>query len=64
MNAKARPSNRRIAAYIRQCIEERQEWARSPDGYKRLGPGSPLVPGMQEYDQILAFVDGRKWPDR
>ena len=58
------PKNKQIAKYIRYCIEKRQEWASSEDGYKRLGPGSPTIPGMEEYYQILAFVEGRSWPDR
>jgi uncharacterized protein YodC (DUF2158 family) len=53
-----------IAAYIEQCIELRHEWASSPDGFARLGPGSPTVPGLEEYGQILAFVKGKEWPDR
>jgi hypothetical protein len=58
------PKNDQISKYIRLCIEKRQEWASSEDGYKKLGPGSPTVPGLQEYYQILAFVEGRTWPDR
>ena len=52
------PTNEEITKYIKLCIEKRQEWASSEDGYKKLGPG------MQEYYQILAFVEGRKYPDR
>ena len=62
--AKLLPKNKQIANYIRLCIEQRQEWASSEDGYKRLGSGSPTVPGLEEYYRILAFVEGRTWPDR
>lgn len=53
-----------LAAYIRKCIDLRMDWACSPDGYQSLGPGSPTVPGLQEYFQILAYVEGREYPDR
>ena len=59
-----KPSKSEIIAYIKLCIERRHEWAKSPDGYRRLGPGSPTVPGLEEYGQILAFIEGRSWPDR
>jgi hypothetical protein len=61
---KNKPNNKQIAEYIRRCISLRREWADSPDGYKRLGLGSPIIPGLEEYDQILAFVENRKWPER
>lgn len=59
-----RPKRKQIAAFIRQCMDERRAWASSPDGLRKLGPGSPTIPGLQEYDQVLAFVEGREWPDR
>ena len=51
-------------AFIMKCEEERRAWASSPEGYARLGPGFLTIPGLQEYYQILAFVEGREWPDR
>jgi hypothetical protein len=31
---------------------------------EEMDPGMPTIPGLQEYDQILAFVEGCEWPDR
>jgi hypothetical protein len=59
-----KPKRKKIAAYIRDCMAARREWASSEEGRRKLGPGMPTIPGLQEYDQILAFVEGREWPDR
>ena len=53
-----------IVAYIERRMRERREWAASEDGRKILGPGSPTIPGLEEYDRILRFVrdyDEREW---
>ncbi len=64
MSAEVDAYKMELASFIRQCIEERQAWASSPEGYRELGPGSPTVPGMQEYFQILAYVEGREFFNR
>jgi hypothetical protein len=64
MTKRKKPKRKEIAEYIRQCIEARRAWANSDEGYAKLGPGSPSIPGLQEYYQVLAFVEGRDWPDR
>lgn len=51
-----KPSREEIISFIERCVEERQSWACSEEGYKRLGPGSPTVPGMQEYTRILRYA--------
>jgi hypothetical protein len=58
------PTADETAIFIRKCAEERRAWAASPEGIKALGPGMATIPGLQEYDQVLAFVEGRPWPDR
>lgn len=60
----SKPKRKEIVKFIRQCMDERRAWADTAEGRKRLGPGSPNIPGLQEYDQVLAFVEGREWPDR
>jgi hypothetical protein len=53
-----------IVAYIEYRMRQRREWASSPDGVESLGPGSPVIPGLEEYDRILRFVrddDLREW---
>lgn len=59
-----KPNNEEISKYIEKCIKERRDWANSSEGYKALGAGSPTIPGLQEYYQILSFVNNEKWPDR
>ena len=58
-----KPTLRQIENYIKKCMKERRAWADTPEGRKKLGPGSPTIPGLQEYDQILKFVQGKEWPD-
>lgn len=49
----------KIRQFVRSCIDARLEWAQSEDGRRVLGPGSPTVPGLQEYYTILAYLDYR-----
>lgn len=55
-----KPTNAAIEAFIRKAIYARQAWASSPAGRDVLGPGSPIVPGLQEYYHILDYVQGRR----
>jgi hypothetical protein len=57
----AKPTPKEIADFIRKCMDERRAWAASDEGLTMLGPGMATIPGLQEYDQVLAFVEGRKW---
>jgi hypothetical protein len=45
-----------VEDFVIELEQARRKWASSPEGYKVLGPGSPNIPGLQEYYQILDFI--------
>ena len=47
----------RIRQFVVDLIEARHEWAQSEDGIKQLGRGHPTIPGMQDLNHILHFID-------
>lgn len=51
-----KPTVNSICQFIRHCISERRKWANSKEGVAILGPGSPTIPGMQEYYRILHYA--------
>lgn len=55
-NGKHKPTNRQIENFIKRITQERRDWASSPEGVAYLGPGSPVIPGLQEYYRILRYV--------
>ena len=55
----AKKEREKLRRFIRASIENRLAWARSDDGVRTLGPGSPTVPGLQDFYVILAWLDAR-----
>lgn len=45
-----------VEKFVEELAEARRAWASSPEGYRVLGPGSPNIPGLQEYYRILDFI--------
>lgn len=52
-----------IFEFVQQLIDQRREWADSEKGREVLGPGSPTIPGLQEYHRVLDYIEtGSKNP--
>lgn len=56
MKKARRKERERLRKIVLRLIKARREWANSPDGYEKLGPGSPTVPGLQEYYAVLEWL--------
>lgn len=56
----APPAHANIERFIVKLMRERRNWADSPEGRKELGPGSPAIPGLQDMQRILKFVQTGK----
>lgn len=55
----ARNEREALRRFIKASIKNRLAWANSEDGRRVLGPGSPTVPGLQDFYAILSFLDAR-----
>lgn len=55
----ARSERKALRRFVEASIQNRLAWAASDDGRRQLGPGSPTVPGLQDFYCILAWLDAR-----
>lgn len=52
-----------ILEFVNELIDARYEWAQSPDGRARLGPGMPTIPGLEEWFRVRDYIEtGSKDP--
>lgn len=55
----ARKERKAFRAFIEASIASRRAWANSDDGRRVLGPGSPTIPGLQDLQFVLEWINAR-----